>query len=64
MEGGAAPDVTCCRIGAPLLFERLWQQSGCRAVLEGLFAGRRFEFAVERGVSDRPASGVGLRPSL
>src|SRR5215831_12373005 len=50
MEGGAAPDVTCRRIGAPLLFERLWQQSGCRAVLEGLLAGRRFEFAVERAV--------------
>jgi hypothetical protein len=50
MEGGAAPDVTCRRIGAPLLFERLWQQSGCRAVIEGLLAGRRFEFAVERAV--------------
>lgn len=50
MEGGAAPGVTCRRIGAPLLFERLWQQSGCRAVLEGLLAGRRFEFAVERAV--------------
>ena len=50
MEGGAAPDVTCRRIGAPLLFERLWQQSGCRAVLEGLLVGRRFEFAVERAV--------------
>jgi hypothetical protein len=50
MEGGAAAGLTCRRIGGPLLFERLWQQSGCRAVLEGLLAGRRFEFAVERAV--------------
>jgi len=49
IEGGSAPDV-CRRIGAPLLFERLWQTSGCRAVVEGLLAGRRFEFAVERAV--------------
>ena len=25
IEGGTAADVTCQRIGAPLLFERLWQ---------------------------------------
>jgi len=50
VEGSGAPDVLCRRIGAPLLFERLWQESGCRAVLEGLLVGRRFEFAVERAV--------------
>jgi hypothetical protein len=50
MADGAAPDLACRRIGAPLLFERLWQESGCRAVLEALLAGRRFEFAVERAV--------------
>ena len=48
IEDGSAPDVACWRIGAPLLFERLWQESGCRAVVERLVAGRRFEFAVER----------------
>src|SRR5215475_9321242 len=50
IEGGSAPGVVCRRIGAPLLFERLWEESGCRAVLEGLLAERRFEFAVERAV--------------
>jgi transposase len=50
IEGGAAAGLTCRRIGGPLLFERLWQESGCRAVLAGLLAGRRFEFAVERAV--------------
>jgi hypothetical protein len=50
IEGGVAPEVRCRRIGAPLLFERLWRDSGCRAVVEELLAGRRFEFAVERAV--------------
>jgi hypothetical protein len=50
IDGGSAPDVKCRRIGAPLLFERLWRESGCRAVVEELLAGRRFEFAVERAV--------------
>src|SRR5690349_18976797 len=36
------------RLGGPLLFERLWEETGCRAVIEDLLAGRRFEFAVER----------------
>jgi hypothetical protein len=50
IEDGSAPDVGCRRIGAPLLFERLWRDSGCGGVIEGLLAGRRFEFAVERTV--------------
>ncbi len=36
--------------GAPLVFERLWQQTGCPAVLHALLRGRRFEFPVERAV--------------
>jgi Transposase DDE domain len=38
------------RIGGPLLFERLWEETGCRAVIEDLLAGRGFAFAVERAV--------------
>jgi len=38
------------RIGAPLLFDRLWEETGCRAVLEELLAGREFAFPVERAV--------------
>src|ERR1700675_4951943 len=48
--GGGVPDVRCRGIGAPLLFERLWRDSGCGAVVEELLVGRRFEFAVERAV--------------
>jgi len=50
IEDDSVPDVRCRRVGAPLLFERLWRDSGCRAVLEDLLVGRRFEFAVERAV--------------
>src|SRR6516164_7060191 len=39
IEDGGAPDVACRRIGAPLLFERLWQESGCHAVVEGCWPG-------------------------
>jgi DDE family transposase len=46
----AAGSIACRRIGGPLLFGRLWEETGCRAVLEELLAGRGFEFAVERAV--------------
>jgi hypothetical protein len=39
VDGGAAPDVKCRRIGAPLLFERLWRDSGCRAVVKSWSGG-------------------------
>jgi hypothetical protein len=44
------PRLSTHRIGAPLLFGRLWQETGCQAVIEALLAGRGFEFAVERAV--------------
>ena len=48
VEGEAPPNAVCRRIGPALLFERLWQEVGCRAVLEELAAHRQFEFAAER----------------
>ena len=48
VEGEAPPNAVCQRIGPALLFERLWQEVGCRAVLEELAAQRQFEFAAER----------------
>ena len=46
----AAGALACRRIGGPLLFERLWEQTGCRTVIQELLAGRGFEFAVERAI--------------
>src|ERR1035437_818179 len=50
VEDGGTPDLDCWRIGAPLLFDRLWRETGCRAVIEELLRGRRFEFSVERAI--------------
>jgi len=40
---------TCTKkIGAVLLFERLWKESGIKSVLAGLLEGRNFQFPLER----------------
>ena len=49
-RSGELPTLTSQRIGPGLIFERLWHETGCQAVLQDLLAGRRFEFAVERAV--------------
>src|SRR3954447_421789 len=50
LETGNPERLACTRIGPPLLFGRLWEETGCRAVIEDLLAGRGFEFAVERAI--------------
>jgi hypothetical protein len=50
LEAGNPDGLACKRFGAPLLFGRLWEETGCRAVIEGLLAARSFEFPVERAV--------------
>src|SRR5215213_7293530 len=50
LEAGNPGRLACKRIGAPLLFGRLWEETGCRAVIEDLLSGRAFEFPVERAV--------------
>ena len=50
MDEGSMPALRCKRLGPPLLFERLWRDSGCGEVLHELLADRGFEFPVERAV--------------
>lgn len=50
LAAGNPDQLACKRIGAPLLFGRLWEETGCKAVIEGLLASRGFEFSVERAV--------------
>ena len=50
LAAGNPDGLACKRIGAPLLFGRLWEQTGCKAVIETLLAERAFEFPVERAV--------------
>jgi Transposase DDE domain len=47
---GALDSCTSLRIGAPMLFGRLWEQSGCRRAIEQLAQSRRFGFSLERAV--------------
>jgi DDE family transposase len=50
LEQGTLPDLTCHRIGPPLIFERLWRDTQCGAVLTELLAERDFDFPLERAV--------------
>jgi Transposase DDE domain len=47
---GQLPTIATHTIGPALIFERLWQLTGCRDVLTDLLAERRFGFPVERAV--------------
>jgi len=49
-QRGELTAVRTLRLGAVLIFERLWQQTGCAAVLAQLLGQRRFAFALERAV--------------
>lgn len=49
-QQGQLPAITTQRIGPVLIFERLWQQTGCQQVLRQLLADRKFDFPVERAV--------------
>lgn len=47
---GEAPATSTKLIGPVLVFERLWEETGCKAVLENLLDGRKFGFNVERAL--------------
>jgi hypothetical protein len=49
-QNGQAPVVRTRRLGPALVFERLWRETGCQAVLHQLLSERRFAFDVERAV--------------
>jgi len=49
-KSGESLEVATRRIGPAMIFERLWQESGCRDVVRGLLSGRHFDFSVERAI--------------
>src|SRR5579864_866128 len=49
-RAGDAATVAVRRIGPALLFERLWQETGCQSVIVALARGRGHRFALERAV--------------
>ena len=48
-EGTAAANAAR-RIGPALVFERLWEETGCRKVIEDLSGSRKYGFPLERAV--------------
>lgn len=50
LRQGTLDAVSTRRIGAPLVFGRLWEETGCRAVIEALVGRRAFAFPVERAI--------------
>src|SRR5664279_4429497 len=53
VDAAAAGEVTASaarRIGPALVFERLWEETGCRKVVEDLAGARKHDFALERAV--------------
>jgi transposase len=49
-ENGELTTVTKRRIGPSLLFERLWEQTGCKVVITSLAGQRGFGFSLERAI--------------
>jgi hypothetical protein len=47
---GKLPAYTSRRIGPALVFQRLWEQTGCQHVIQQLLKTRRYEFPVERAI--------------
>ena len=67
LEPGETVGLACQRIDPPLLFERLWAETGYRTVIADLVADRGLEFAVERASvrgGAAPAHGLGLGSGL
>ena len=44
---GKLPTISVRHIGPALVFQRLWQLTGCQHVIQQLLKGRRFEFSIE-----------------
>jgi len=47
---GEATTSPARRIGAALVCERLWEETGCRSVIEALAGARKHDFALERAL--------------
>ena len=58
----AAIKIAVRRIGPALVFERLWEETGCRAVIADLAGKRGHKFTLERAVFLTVPSGGGEGP--
>jgi hypothetical protein len=49
-EKGEVVSATDVKIGLPMVFGRLWKETGIKAAIEGLLSQRKFQFSVERAI--------------
>jgi transposase len=49
-EKGQIPSTEDIRIGLPMVFERLWKETGIPAVIDELLGDRKYRFPVERAI--------------
>ena len=47
-DRGEAATISTRRVGPALAFERVWDETGCRGVIERLASGRKHDFSLER----------------
>ncbi len=68
LDRGEAKVVAARHLGPALAFERLWEETGCRSVIERLAGGRKHDFSLERAafltVLDRLFGGGELEDRL
>jgi len=48
LDRGEATTISTRRIGPALAFERVWEETGCRGVIERLASARKHDFSLER----------------
>ena len=48
LDRGKATEISTRRIGPALAFERVWEETGCRGVIERLARARKHDFSLER----------------
>jgi len=47
---GRAKEISKKKIGGPLIFERLWRETGCQESVSNMAQGRKFAFDLERAI--------------
>ena len=55
LDRGEAAAISTRRIGPALGFERVWEETGYRSVIERLASNREHEFSLERAAETPPA---------
>lgn len=50
LSGQSDLHTNAVKIGPTLIFERLWEQTGIKSILQGMLRDRKFQFNVERAV--------------